>query len=59
MNANDPNVSDLVRANGGRIEPVACRHPAKKSCVLCGELYCPADGCDPNHVEFCREALRA
>lgn len=32
------------------------RHGLKKFCVLCGELYCPGDGCDPYHVEACREA---
>ena len=35
-----------------------CAHPSRKRCGLCGELYCPADKCDPWHVEMCREAMR-
>lgn len=35
-----------------------CRHPAKKRCTLCGELYCPSEKCDPYHVTACREAQR-
>lgn len=35
-----------------------CAHPAKQACVICGELFCPNDGCDPNHRESCREANR-
>ncbi len=35
-----------------------CAHPHKKRCGLCGEMYCPNDGCDSYHVENCREAMR-
>ena len=35
-----------------------CLHPHRKRCVLCGELYCPNDGCDPHHMSACREAMR-
>ncbi len=39
------------------VEP-RCLHPHKKRCGLCGENYCPADGCDAYHVENCREAMK-
>ena len=39
-------------------EAQRCQHPHKKRCGLCGENYCPNDGCDPWHVENCREAMR-
>lgn len=35
-----------------------CEHPSKKNCNFCGERFCPNDGCDPNHLENCREAMR-
>ncbi len=35
-----------------------CVHPHKKRCGLCGENYCPNDGCDPYHVAACREAAK-
>ena len=35
-----------------------CTHPHKKPCGYCHERFCPNDGCDPNHVEMCREAMR-
>jgi hypothetical protein len=39
-------------------EDAPCAHPAKRRCCLCGELFCPADGCDPDHLDGCREANR-
>lgn len=35
-----------------------CLHPNKKPCGYCLERFCPNDGCDPHHVEMCREAMR-
>ncbi len=35
-----------------------CLHPFKKRCGLCDENYCPNDGCDPYHVEACRDARK-
>lgn len=38
--------------------PAPCLHPAKQNCNYCGERFCPNDGCDANHRENCREAMR-
>lgn len=35
-----------------------CKHPHKKRCGLCDELYCPGDKCDPYHIEACRDARK-
>lgn len=40
------------------IGQLRCPHPAKKSCGLCGERFCPNDGCDPNHMTACRDAMK-
>lgn len=58
---------EQVRAVGKRLDDLRqraprseerCDHPRKRPCGYCHENFCPNDGCDPNHIENCREAMR-